>query len=366
MSPALPTSLSGRGNRRSPARSLLAAVAGAALLLPALVACGSDDQGPETGKGNQDASAEELVIYSGRNEELIQPILDRLEEAAGVEVSVRYGDSAELAAQILEEGERTKAGLFLSQDAGALGALSKEGLLEELPAGTLEGVDPAFRSAGDDWVGVSGRARVVVYDPEQVAEDELPQSVHDLTEPRWKDKVGYAPTNASFQAFVTGMRVLEGDDTTREWLTDLQANNAQQYDKNTAILDATDKGEIELGLINHYYWYQKLAENEDAVTSRLHFLPGGDPGSLVNVAGVGITAHGGQSEAALRAVDFLLAEEAQLYFAEETKEYPLAAGVASPVEDLPSLESLEIPEIDLTDLDSLQETLALLQETGMV
>ncbi|GAP46677.1 iron ABC transporter periplasmic iron-binding protein [Streptomyces azureus] len=334
----------------------------ATLLLPALAACGSGDK---DGGGEGEASA--LVIYSGRNEKLVKPLLDKLEKAVGTEVDVRYGDSAELAAQILEEGDRTKAGLFFSQDAGALGALSKEGMLRKLPSDTLDEVDEAYRGSGGDWVGLSGRVRVIAYNPDQVGEDEVPDSVFDVVKPQWKGKVGFAPTNASFQAFVTGMRVLKGDDATREWLEELKANGAKTYAHNLATLDAVEAGEVSLGLVNHYYWYERVAEKgEDKVNSKLHFLPGEDPGALINVAGAGILKDSGQSETAQKAVDYLLSKEAQTYFADRTKEYPLAAGVTSSVEDLPAFESLESPDIDLGKLESLQETLAMLQDVGLV
>jgi iron(III) transport system substrate-binding protein len=348
--------------RRPMARRSTALVA-AALLLPVLAACGSDDDSAAAGDG--DGSSSSLVIYSGRNEKLVKPILDKLEKAVGAKVEVRYGESAELAAQILEEGDRTKAGLFFSQDAGALGALSKEGMLEKLPQATLDKVDAAYRGSGGDWTGVSGRVRVIAYNPDKVSK--APDSVHDVVKPAWKDKVGFAPTNASFQAFVTGMRVLEGDDATRDWLKSLKDNGAKTYANNLATLDAVESGEVSLGLVNHYYWYERVAEKgEDKVGAKLHFLPGGDPGALINTAGVGVLADSGQSATARKAVDYLLSKEAQTYFAEQTKEYPLAAGVTSPVEDLPPLDSLEAPDIDLGKLESLQETLAMLQDVGLV
>ncbi|MET9524201.1 iron ABC transporter substrate-binding protein [Streptomyces coeruleorubidus] len=347
---------------RRPSVRRMTALVTATLLLPALAACGSGEQ---DGGGDGDASS--LVIYSGRNEKLVKPLLDKLEKAVGTEVDVRYGDSAELAAQILEEGDRTKAGLFFSQDAGALGALSKEGMLRKLPADTLDEVDEAYRGSGGDWVGLSGRVRVIAYNPDQVGEDEVPDSVFDVVKPQWKGKVGFAPTNASFQAFVTGMRVLKGDDATREWLEELKANGAKTYAHNLATLDAVEAGEVSLGLVNHYYWYERVAEKgEEKVNSKLHFLPGEDPGALINVAGAGILKDSGQSETAQKAVDYLLSKEAQTYFADRTKEYPLAAGVTSTVEDLPAFESLESPDIDLGELQSLQETLAMLQDVGLV
>ncbi|MER7045334.1 iron ABC transporter substrate-binding protein [Streptomyces jumonjinensis] len=341
-----------------------AALAMSALLLPVLAACG----GSQDDKKEKDAAkqgSDELVIYSGRNEELIDPILDKLEKATGTKVEVRYGDSAELAAQILEEGDRTKAGLFFSQDAGALGALSQAGMLSKLPQKSLDKVDAAFRGGQDDWVGVSGRSRVIAYNPEKT--EKVPDSIHELTKPEWKGKVGYAPTNASFQAFVTGMRVLEGDEATLKWLKALKANGAKPYAKNGVVLDAVDSGEVSVGLINHYYWYEKVAEvGADKVNAKIHFLPGGDSGALINAAGVGVLKDGGQTEAAEKAVDYLLSEDAQKYFADVTKEYPLAAGVTSSVKDLPALDSLDAPEIDLGKLESLQETLEMLKEAGMV
>ncbi|MGI5372441.1 iron ABC transporter substrate-binding protein [Streptomyces sp. A244] len=347
--------------RRPSARRITALLA-AGLLLPVLASCGSDDDKGGSAEGGDSA----LVIYSGRNEKLVKPILDKLEKAVGAKVEVRYGDSAELAAQILEEGDRTKAGLFFSQDAGALGALSKEGMLAKLPQSSLDEVDSAYRGEKGDWVGLSGRVRVIAYNPDKVAEDKVPDRVADVMKPEWKGKVGFAPTNASFQAFVTGMRVLEGDDATRLWLKGLKANG-KVYTNNLATLDAVESGEVSLGLVNHYYWYERVAEKgEDKVGAELKFLPGGDPGALINVAGVGILKEGGQAGTAQKAVDFLLSKEAQTYFADTTKEYPLAAGVTSNVEGLPPFDSLESPDIDLGKLESLQETLAMLQDVGLV
>ncbi|MCP9959890.1 iron ABC transporter substrate-binding protein [Streptomyces sudanensis] len=338
---------------RRPLARTLTAIAAAVLLTPALAACGSDEPA-------------DLVIYSGRNENLVQPLIEKLEKHLGADVEVRYGDSAELSAQLLEEGDRTEAGLFLSQDAGALGALSKEQRLAPLPEATLGKVAPAHRGSAGDWVGVSGRVRVLAYHPGQVPTP--PNSVHDLVKPEWKGKIGFAPTNASFQAFVTGMRVLEGDEATRTWLRGLKANAPKAYEKNTEVLEAVDKGEVAVGLLNHYYWYERVAEKgADKVAAKVHYLPGGDPGGLVNVAGAAVLkgADAKQAAHARKAVDFLLSAESQRYFAEETKEYPLAAGVKT-AEGVPSMESLQPPKIDLGRLDSLKQTLAMLQDVGLV
>lgn len=340
--------------RRSTVVSTLLALA---VALP-LSACGN-----AVGGGPTD---DELVIYSGRNKELVGPLLEDYAKETGEKIFVRYGDTAELAAQLLEEGDRTKADVFFAQDAGALGAMAKAGAFTELPATTLDQVDPRFRAADGRWVGVSGRARVIAYDPQQVPEAEVPDSVLALTDPRWEGEVGFAPTNASFQAFVTAMRQLEGEDATRQWLADMKANGMKAYSDNIRVLEAVDRGEVQLGLINHYYWYEKVAEEgQDQVNARIAFIGGGDPGALVNVAGAGILATTDQDEGAQDFVDFLLSRAAQQYFADTTEEYPLVDGVA-PDEGVPPLATLGAPEIDLSDLDSLQQTLALLEEVGLV
>ncbi len=332
-----------------------------------LAACGDDDTSGSTTAATGDG--ERLTIYSGRDEEYVAPLIDRFKQAnPDVDVQVRYGDSAELAATIREEGDRSPADLFFSQDAGALGALQDEGVLAALPSATLDEVAPAYRSTAGDWVGITGRARVLGYDSRAVKESDLPDSVFDLTQPRWKGKVGWAPTNASFQSFVTAMRKTAGEEKTRQWLEDMQANDVQSYEKNSIIRDAVADGEIEVGLINHYYILEGIREGEvdgENYPVKLHFFPGGDVGSLVNVAGIGVLKSAEQGANAQKFTDFLLEKPQQEYFAEDVGEYPLVAGVAQDP-SLPPLEDIQTPDVDLADLADLQGTLELLQETGAI
>jgi iron(III) transport system substrate-binding protein len=335
-------------------RSALVATA----LLPvslALAACG-DDEG---------FSDDALVVYSGRQEALVEGILERFEEESGIDVEVRYANTAELAGQLIEEGERSPADLFFSQDGGALGALAKNGQLATLPDNVLNQVDQGYRGRDGNWVGVSGRARVMVYDPEQVSPQEVPDSVFELTDPEWKGRVGLAPSNASFEAFVTAMRVLEGEDATQEWLQGMADNDPQLFDNNILVLEAVNEGQVAVGLINHYYWFEQVAEEgQDAVSARLKFLKNGDPGALVNVAGVGILESADKPDEALQLTEYLLSTEGQEYFAQETKEYPLVDGVAT-AEGVPPLASLDPPDIDLADLDTLEQTLEMIEEAGL-
>jgi iron(III) transport system substrate-binding protein len=347
-------------------RFVLLAVA-AVLVLAACQRVGGGSPSPSGGESDvpSDFGSEGIVtIYSGRNEELVGPLLEQFEEETGITVEARYGDSAEMANLILTEGENSPADVFFSQDAGALGAVAGEGLLAALPEEVLGSVDERFRSPDGEWVGTSGRARVVVYNTDALSEDDLPDSIFDFTDPEWSGRIGWAPTNASFQAFVTAMRVLEGEDVAREWLEGIQANEPKVYEGNQPALDAVISGEIDVAFINHYYLMQRLAEEPDVAAAN-HFLTDGDPGALVNVAGAGILATAPDAENAQAFVEFLVSEQAQHYFAEETKEYPLAAGVETDPALVP-LDEIGTPEIDLSDLSDLEGTLELLQEVGIL
>ncbi len=306
-----------------------------------------------------------LTVYSGRNESLIGPILAQFSEDTGIEIEVLYGGTSAVANQILTEGENSPADVFIAQDGGALGALAAAEMLAELPEETLARVaDTAFVSPDGVWTGLSGRARVLVYNPELLAEMglELPDSILDLTDETWRGLVGWAPTNASFVANITAMRVLLGDCDAEDWLAGMIANDVQPYPKNTPIVQAVINGEVVVGLVNHYYLFRFLAEDPE-ITSTLHFFPGGDVGSLINIAGAAILATSDQPDAAQQLVNYLLSDAAQEYFARTTYEYPLVDSV-EPSVDLPALADIEAPEIDLSELDDLQATLEMIEESG--
>ena len=308
---------------------------------------------------SSDNSAESITIYSGRSESLITELLDTFTQETGIEVNVRYGDSAELAAQILEEGSNVQADVFFSQDAGALGALAKEGLTKSLPADITDLVDVSYKSKDSQWVGVSGRARVLVVDPTAVTE--LPASYKDLMDPSWKGRIGIAPTNASFQAFITAVRITEGDQAAEEFLIAMK-ENAVLFEKNGLILQAVEDGVIDAGLINHYYWFE--LENEKGVgnmKSELVWFEDQDAGNLINVAGAAVLS---ENPSANVFVKWLLGETAQTYFVSKTWEYSLT-GVKDAV-GLKPFSDIKAPEIDLSDLDSLSETLELIRKAGLL
>lgn len=342
--------------RSRTARRAMLGLAAATLALPFLAACG----------GGSDAADGPLTVYSGRSEELVGPLFAQFTEETGIEVQARYGDTAELAAQLLEEGDASPAQVYFAQDAGALGAVDAAGLFAPLPASVATTVPEAYRAPSGDWTGVTGRARVIAYDPEQVPAADVPQSIFDLTDPKWKGQVAIAPTNASFQAFVTAMRVSQGDEVTRQWLEGLVANDVQTYEKNGLILDAVDTGQAQLGLINHYYWYEKAAEvGEDAMRAQIAFTKPDDPGSLVNVAGVGILTGAADNANAATFVEWLLSPATQEWFVANTFEYPLVPAVAA-AEGLPALDTLRGPDVPLAELADLPGTLVMLEDVGLL
>ena len=338
-------------------RTVAFGVTALVLASPALAACGSDDKPGD----------KRLTVYSGRSESLVKPILEQFQSATGITVEVRYADSAAMAAQLLEEGSKSPADVFLSQDAGALGAVSKEGLLAAVPTDLLGRVPSTYQAKNGHWVGVTGRSRVLVYNADAVAEADLPRSVHELTDPKWRGKVGVAPTNASFQAFVTALRLTDGEEKAKQFLVDLKANGAQIRDNNVLIVQDVQDGKLAAGLVNHYYVFAKAKElgtGVDRLKARLHFFADGDVGALVNVSGVGVLNKAGTDPDARALVDFLLGSQAQHYFAEQTFEYPLVDGIIT-ADGLPPLTSLEVPDIDLNDLDSLQTTVQMIKDVGL-
>lgn len=340
-------------------------------LLALVAACGDDgdddtttdtdtDTTEEAAEGGSDGEA--ITLYTGRDEELIAPIIEAFTAETGIEVDVRYGNSAEMGAQLLEEGDGTPADVFYSQEVGAVGVLAEAGLLAELPDEVVDRVDERFQPGdGNAWVGVTGRSRVIVYNPDLV---EAPAGVEELTDPQYSGQVAIVPDNAGFQAFVTGFRVSQGEDAARAWLEDLIANDPiTDIESNGDVLEAVENGDVPIGLINHYYWARD--ERQPNLTAQLVFPAGDDPGGLVNATAAAITAGAADDPSALALIEYLISDEGQTTFVEETYEYPVVDGIADP-EGIPALDDLEGPALDLTDLESLEETQALLTELGLL
>ncbi len=295
-----------------------------------------------------------LTVYSGRAEELVGPIIDRFEAETGIDVAVRYAGSAEIAATLLEEGDNSPADVVFTQDPASVGSVALAGLLGELPDDILSTVPTRFSDGDGYWVGVTGRARVMVYDTTLIAPADLPATEDGLVDPAWAGRVGIAPANGSFLAFVAAKILLDGEAATLSWLEGMAANQAPTFPNNSSIVSAVADGQTETGLVNHYYLLRRLVEDPGAAAQN-YFFPQATAGSLVMPAGVGILAGSTNKEAAEEFIRFLLAEEAQAYFATETFEYPLLPGVPAN-ENLPPIESIPTPNLDLSELATVLDT----------
>lgn len=340
-------------------KSLRRSIAAIAAFAIVASACGSSGSSSDTTEQTADTK---LTIYSGRSEELVKDLFAAFTTETGITVDARYGDSGEMAALLMTEGSSSPADVFYSQDAGALGAV--EAMFAELPEQTLSAVDSKYSAKSGKWVGVTGRVRVVVYNPSLAPTP--PNTIDGLLDPQWSGKIGFAPTNASWQSFVTALRVLRGEAAAEKWLTAFAKNKPVAFEKNSAVRDAVNAGEVSLGLVNHYYLLEKVAaEGASAVTAKNQFMAAGDVGGLVNVAGVGILASAQHPTAAQKFVDFLQSDTAAEYFRTKTWEYVLTKG-ATQAEGLPAFTDLNAPSIDLSDLKSLDVTQELLQKVGLL
>jgi iron(III) transport system substrate-binding protein len=305
-----------------------------------------------------------LIIYSGRSEALVSELLDRFTAETGIRVQVSYQKTPALATQLLTEGADTPADLFFAQDSGYLSVLAERGLLRDLPGALLEQVDPAFRDPDGRWIGTSGRARVLVYSPERVRAAELPRSLADLADPKWKGRLGWAPGNASFQAHLSALRHSWGEDRTREWLEAVRANQPVVYPKNSPQVKAVASGEIDLGWVNHYYLH-KLKAQVGERAANYSFAAAGDPGNVLMASGIGILASSAKADSARKLIAFLVSPDAQRYFAQETFEYPTRPGVPTHA-DVPAIGELNLARIDQGSLTDLQPTLRMLQSLGLL
>lgn len=314
------------------------------------------------GCGGDDRDA--LTIYTGRTESLVAPLLEEFSQENDVAIDVRYGDTNDLALLIGTEGDRSPADVYWGQSPGATAYLADRDLLAPLPGELLAKVQPTFEDDDGRWVGVSGRQRVLVYNEEMVDEADLPGSVLDLTAPEYRGKVGIAPSNGSFQDFVTAMRQLRGEDDAKAWLEGMAANDSPTYANNNAIVEAVGRGEIPFGLVNHYYNFRFL-EEDPGLPSRNHQFDAGDIGGLVIPSSASVLASSDRQEAAQRFIAFLLEKDAQEYFAEETFEYPLADGVTA-ADGVPPLGSLRPPPGEQPDeLGDIATTGKLIAEAGL-
>jgi len=353
------------------------------LIVSALLLFGCNSTSSETMAGSiaqvDGNDPGELVIYSGRKESLVGPIIEQFSEATGIEVKVKYGSSAPMAALLMEEGDKTPADVFYAQDPGAIGSI--ESLLKPISTeilvnivvaddGTTSMVDvvPTWAKSPEGlWTGITGRARVVVYNTAELSESDLPDNMQGFCDPKWNGRIGWAPSNSSFQTMITAMRQQWGEEKTKSWVECIRDNDAQIYPKNTPQVEAASKGEIDVGFVNHYYLYKFVLDKAegDQFAARNYHPRGGGPGSMVMVSAAGILKTSQNTGNAEKFIEFMTSDVVQNYFANSTREYPLVDGVKKhPL--MTSFEDINKPDISLASLSDIAGSAQMLKDAGVL
>ena len=302
----------------------------------------------------------ELTVYSGRGEFLVGELVSYIDDLYDdFDLTVRYNNSTDLVNQIVNEGEGSPADVFYSVNAGALGALADAGRTQALPDDVAGKVREEFRT--EQWVGTSGRARTIPYNTDEYSESDLPDDIMAYPE-EFDGDLGWAPSYGSAQAFITAMRILEGEDATREWLEAMVERGAATYPDEFRTCQEIADGEIDAAFTNHYYIQRVLDGNPEAPIATA--FTEGDAGAVFNVAGAAVVDTASDADLASNFVRHLLSAEAQDYFARSTFEYPLIPDVA-PIGDLPTIDELDVPDIDLSELSNLEPTIDLMRDAGV-
>ena len=307
----------------------------------------------------------DLTLYSGRGETLVAPIIEAFTAQTGINVNVRYAGTAELAVLLQEEGDASPADLYWAQDAAALGSVVD--LFAPLPEELVANVPAAYRDAENRWVATSGRGRVVAYSTERVSEEDLPASIFDLTDEKWKGRIALPATNGSFLAHVTAMRVIEGEDATREWLDGIAANEPVAVRNNTAAIQAIGDGEADIAVTNNYYLNRFLNRDAEFPVTQTLFSNEGDIGNLLLVAGMGVLNSSDHQEEAQAFIEFLLSPAAQQYFTGEVSEFPIIPGTIVTRQDINLDDVIRVaPEVDLNTIGDLEGTLEMIRAAGLL
>lgn len=341
--------MSPRRNRWSRITAVLATVA----LAAGLTACSSSEE--EDG----------LLIYNAQHESLTKEWIDSFTKETGIKVTYRQGGDTELGNQLIAEGASSPADVFLTENSPAMAAVEKAGLFADVDQATIAQVPAQFRPATSKWTGVAARTTVFAYDKTKLTEAQLPRSIMDLERPEWKGRWGAPPVKPDFQAIVAAMLELTGEPATAQWLAGMKTN-AEIYSDNIATLRAVNDGQVEGGVIYHYYWFRDQAETKEiSGNTALHYFRNQDPGAFVSISGGGILESSKKKDDAQKFLTFITGKAGQEVLEKGTSfEYPVASGVpANPA--LVPLDQLQAPTVNPSNLDS-QKVTDLMTKAGLL
>jgi iron(III) transport system substrate-binding protein len=341
-----------------------AAVAVGAVL--AMMAAGCGGSSNDAGDGTSDALEKPtLTLYNAQHEELLKEIVPGFTKQTGIKVKMRNGDDFELANQLVQEGSASPADVFLTENSPAMTLVDSKGLFAKVDQATLGQVPSQFSPADGDWTGFAARSTVAVYNTSKVKEADLPASIMDFADPRWKGKISFSPSGADFQAIVSAVLELKGEAATKAWLEGLK-ENGKVYTGNNVVLQSVNRGEVDAGIIYHYYWYRDQAESgANSDNSKLHFFGNQDPGAFLSVSGAGVLKSSKHPAEAQEFVKYLSGVNGQKALADSyALEYTLNPAVPANAAVKP-FDELEPPRVEISELNG-PKVIELMQGAGLL
>lgn len=335
-------------------------VALSAVLAATLSACGGAEDGQKAA-----TPAKSITVYNAQHEDLLVEMAPLFEKQTGIKVKLRNGPDFELANQLVAEGSRTPADVFLTENSPAMSLVESKGLFSKLPADILDKIPANYRPQSGLWTGWAGRSTVLVYNKDKIAESALPKSIMDLADPAWKGRTSFSPSGADFQAIVSAVLQLKGKAATEAWLKGLKENGTV-YQGNNVVMNSVNDGQVDTGIIYHYYWYRDQAESgKNSDNAALHFFGDKDPGAFVSISGAGVLKASKHKAEAQKFVDFLVSKSGQQALANSyALEYPLNP-VASLKPPVKPFDELDPPNVDVTKLNG-PEVIDLMQKAGLL
>jgi len=333
-------------------RRILATAAAVLVAATTLTACGSEDK-------------PSITVYNAQHKELLEALAPGFTKETGIEVKLRNGSDFELANQLVQEGSASPADVFLTENSPAMSLVDSKGLFAPVDDKTLAQVPAQFSPSNGNWMGFAARSTVLVYNTAKVKQPELPASILDLAKPEWKGKISFSPSGADFQAIVSAVLETKGEAATKAWLKGLK-DNGTVYQGNNVVLQSVNSGEIEAGVIYHYYWYRDQQESgENSSDSKLSFFGDKDPGAFVSVSGAGVLKSSKNKAAGQKFLEYLSGEKGQQALADSyALEYPLnpAVKLKPPVKPFSELDP---PVIDVSNLNG-PKVISLMEEAGFL
>ena len=317
------------------------------------------------------ADPQSITLYNGQHVQTAQNLVSAFEKATGITVNIRSDDEDTLADQIVTEGSHSPADVFLTENSPPLESLQAKGLLAKVDSGALGHVPARFSSPQGDWVGVSARVSVLIYNPGLISASKLPTHVSQLADPQYRGKLALAPQETDFQPIVTSYLRAYGQAATQRWLKAIQANaSGHVYPDNETIADEVNRGAVAFGIVNQYYWYRMRAEiGASSTHARIaHFAPG-DPGYVIDVSGAGVLKSSAHQAAAQKFLAFVVSKQGQAIIADPTKsisyEYPIGSGVTTQAPETPFSQLQPYP-ITIGELGDGSTAITLMRQAGLL